>query len=139
MYWSKDHRALVVDGGGDFLIWREGYRLRHFAVPAHTYFDYTMGFVWSPNKRRLLVRFGASASADVDAGTLFSLKLGRGESYKYSVIPASFVRKMAWRNSRTVLYWLMDEKGKTSNKPRAWRAPSLKIWRDKSQFPENSS
>ncbi len=121
--WSKDRHAVAVEYAGGFLVWREGYRLRNFAVPARLYFDYSMGCVWSPDNRRLIVRLGASGASDFDAGRLFCLKLGRGNTYKYLHV-AGGVRKMSWRDSRTVLYWPLNyETGRIPKKPRVWRAP----------------
>ncbi len=84
-----------------------------------------MGFVWSPDNQRILVRFGASASSDFDAARMFCLKLGRGDSYKYLTTDALYpVRKMAWRDRRTALYWLVKmENGTVDKKPRVWRVP----------------
>lgn len=99
--WSKDKRAVAVEDSGRFLVWREGYRLRDFAVSGG--YDYSMGCSWSPDNKRLLIRFGMSGMSDVDAGRLFCLTLGRGRTYKYSHVAGS-VREMKWRDNRTVLY-----------------------------------
>ncbi|MBW3637745.1 MAG: hypothetical protein KY445_14965 [Armatimonadetes bacterium] len=130
--WSKDRRAVAVGyfspNSDDFqiLIWREGYRLRTFAIPGGV--DYSMGMVWSPDKRRLLIRGGGSGSSDVDAGPLYCLTLGRWPYYRVDSIPFSDggVRTMTWKDKRTVLYkeLVLDANGsKVLIKPRVWRVP----------------
>lgn len=131
--WTKDHRAVAVEaldslaGGAKIFIWREGYRLREVVAPPNRWhYDYSMGCVWSPDKRRLLVRFGGSGDGDLDIGHLFSLKLGRGKFYKYTGLPSyPLVRKAVWCDNRTVLYWPTEDpyNGKIVKKPRVWRVP----------------
>ena len=104
--WSKDGRAVAVEDVTHFLVWREGQHLRNFGVPRK--WDYTMGCLWSPDNKRLLVRFGLSGMSDVDAGRLFCLKLGRGKTYKYSHV-AGAVRTMKWRDNLTVAYRFLDD------------------------------
>ena len=117
--WSKNKRAVVVEDITHFLVWREGQSLRDFGVP--TKWDYTMGCLWSPDNKRLLIRFGLSGMSDVDAGRLFCLKLGHGKTYNYSHV-AGAVREIKWRDSKTVSYRVLDENLTLSPKWYQWRA-----------------
>lgn len=119
--WSKDGRAVAVKvmGGRRLFVWREGYRLREFT---NFYGDYFMGCVWSPDKRRLLVQCGLSADVDFGAGMLFCLRLGLNKRYHIAK-SHSYAHKMAWRDSRTALYWPVDGQRRYLEKPREWRVP----------------
>ena len=117
--WSKDKRALAVEDITHFLVWSEGQPLRDFGVPGN--WDYTMGCLWSPDNKRLLIRFGLSGMTDVDAGRLFCLKLGRAKSYNYSHV-AGVVRQMKWSGNKTVSYRVLDEALTLSPKWHQWRA-----------------
>ena len=122
VFWSKDRRAVAVQGFS-LLVWREGHQLRDFGRPAGR--DYFMGCVWSPNKRRLLFRCGASGSSmvgDNGAGSLFCLTLGPKPFYKCAPIDGG-VTEMKWRNNRTVLYNALnyDAKGEVLVKSYVWR------------------
>ena len=117
--WSQNKRAVAVEDITHFLVWREGQPLRDFGVPRN--WDYTMGCLWSPDNKRLLVRFGLSGMSDVDAGRLFCLKLGRGKSYNYAHI-AGTVREMKWRDRETVSYRVLDESLALSPTWHRWRA-----------------
>lgn len=126
--WSSDHRAVAVATAEMMLVWRLGHRLLKVAYPGgHALdtgpgYDYFMGYRWSPDKRRLLVRFGASGSVDLNYGWLYCLKLGE-HHYNYTQPPNSQVWKMAWRGNRTVLSWYMDNAGDGAQTPRRWHAP----------------
>jgi hypothetical protein len=122
-HWSGDRRAVAVESISSVLVWREGYKLRHFLVPGGR--DYLMGCVWSPDKRHLLVRCGSSGSSDSNMGSLFCLRLGAGSSYKYFPISGG-VFDMRWRGNRTVLYDAMDynTKGEGFGKSYVWRIPA---------------
>lgn len=122
-HWSHDQRAVAVESISSVLVWREGYKLRHFLVPTGR--DYLMGCAWSPDKRRLLVRCGSSGSSMVGgtgAGSLFCLTLGPKNHYKFSSI-AGGVLEMKWRDHRTVLYEALDynAKGEALGKSYVWR------------------
>ena len=132
VFWSKNHRAVAVDGVSQILVWHEGYRLRDFApIAARSLggsYDYFMGCVWSPDNRRLLVRFGGSGNEDANLGALYCLKLGRWPRYQYKRAPSEHnVWKMAWRDSRTALFLPSYDTGKDyygySSTPRRWRVP----------------
>lgn len=121
VHWSRDGRALAVECGIPHrlrvLVWREGYRLRDFAPLG----DYTMGCVWSPDNRRLLVRMGSSGAADIDYGPLYCLQLSSWPRYKYFRV--GMARKMAWKNSKTAIYWELSDDYARLKPPRLWRAP----------------
>lgn len=127
-FWSSDHRAVAVATTKIMFVWRLGHRLLKVAYPGgHALdtgpgYDYFMGYRWSPDKRRLLVRFGASGSVDLNYGWLYCLKLGE-HHYNYTQPPNSQVWKMAWRGNRTVLSWYMDNTGDGAQTPRRWHAP----------------
>ena len=128
VFWSKDRRAVAVEGVYRLLVWREGYRVRDFAPIAPKSlggsFDYFMGAAWSPDNRRLLVRFGRSGNSTMGIGALYCLKLGLWPRYQYKKAPGSYyVWEMAWRDSRTALFWPVDDKGGYPEKPRRWRVP----------------
>lgn len=124
--WSDDHRALAVEGNlvdGNrpcVLVWREGFRAREFAV----FGDYSMGVLWSPDKRRLLVRYGISGDVDVDVGTLYCLELKpwpRYRCYKLGV-----AHKLQWNDSRMVTYWDVEyrETSLGLGDKHVWHVPS---------------
>ena len=123
-HWSRDRRAVAIESISSVLVWREGYRLRHFLVPSGR--DYLMGCLWSPDKRHLLVRCGSSGSSDSDMGSLFCLRLGSGSAYKYFPISGG-VFDMKWRGKRTVEYEALDfkkyEQGEIIAKSYVWRIP----------------
>ena len=123
VHWSKDRRALAIECGIPHqlrvLVWREGHRLRDFGVPGSD--DYTMGCVWSPDNRRLLVRGGSSGAADVDIGMLYCLKLGRWPDYKLYKLGTA--RKFAWKSRKTAIFWDVSDDYSTLRPPRFWRAP----------------
>jgi hypothetical protein len=132
--WSRDRRAVAMESGGGFLLWREGAGrtlIQNPAIPGSggkDHYDYSMGGVWSPNKRRFLARYGISAMSDIGpngAGRLFCFRLGRGDSYRASVLPSpDFVDRMKWRDNRTVLYWTVDNIAmRPATKARIWRVP----------------
>lgn len=118
--WSKDRKAVAVEAVvWQMLVWREGYRLRNFRIPG----DYTMGTVWSPDNRRLLVITGISADSDVGAGALYCLTIGRWPYYRWTLIDSG-VRQMIWKNNRTVAYWKVKTNANGPfmvKKPRFWR------------------
>lgn len=127
--WSRDHRAVAVEGTGNILVWREGHKLRDFGLPAQrgSSEDYSMGCAWSPDKRRLLVRAGSSGSSmvgDNGAGSLFCFKLGSGNRYSYTFV-AGDVTHMKWRDNRTILYEALDYNAnmEATAKNYVWRAP----------------
>lgn len=125
VHWSNNRKALAIECQASkhkpgIIVWREGYRLRYFAVPGGH--DYPMGCVWSPDNRHLLVRAGGSGAADVDYGELFCLWLGRWPHYKCFRI--GFARKMAWLNHETVIFWELEGDNYSKlKKPRLWRMP----------------
>ena len=128
--WSKDHKAVVVSQVPDYFVWREGYRLRHFAAPS----DYMMGFAWSPDNRRLLVRSDGSGASDLDEGGLYCLELGAWPRYKYFRIDAA--HKFKWINNHTVSFVQLDYNAMTKHnkwgyttKPIYWRVPRNSIFR----------
>jgi len=127
--WSTDRRALAIEigGGTGILVWREGHTPRLFNSSPLGY-DYAMGFAWSPDHRRLLLRIGGSGSADVDVGRLHCLNVETG---KFSAVTSQGVRKMAWGGRRKVLYWTVHDIGNPSvgyrtvvaRTPRTWNCP----------------
>lgn len=140
--WSADHGAVVVEVVGkpvdsrELLIWRRGYRLLRLDTPlmppgiGSGNWDYTMGCLWPPDKKRFLVRAGGSGDSTIDLGDLFCCKLDRSGKARYSRAPSQDkqgnfgVRKMKWRDNRTVLFWTVKHK---NNKeyliPHLWRVP----------------
>ncbi len=136
VHWSKNRRALAIEcqssSSGhrvksELIVWRIGCRVRFFGVPGGH--DFTMGCLWSPDARRLLVRAGGSGAADLDYGELFCLEVGAWPHYKWFDIGGA--RKMTWRNGRTVVFWELEEVGEGSavhygnlKTPRLWRVPS---------------
>lgn len=116
--WSQDRRALAVLGILNILVWREGYRLRNFGVPGG--YDYTMGAVWSPDARRLLVGCGLSGMVDVDIRTVYSYRFGPGRKYRVTKL-AGNIRIMKWRDNRTALLWDIVENSPTlETRPKPW-------------------
>jgi hypothetical protein len=128
--WSPNHRALVIYQGGTLLVWREGKPLLEIGAPAvpgskgTDHYDYSMGSVWSPDAKRLLVRFGLSGMSDFDAGRLFCLTF-RGKNSKYSFLPSGYyVKDMKWRSNRVASYRpFLDDIYQVIGKPRLWRVP----------------
>ncbi len=128
--WSKDHKAVVVSQVPDYFVWREGYRLRHFAAPS----DYTMGFAWSPDNRRLLVRSDGSGASDTDEGGLYCLELGAWPRYKYFHI--DFAHTFKWIDNNNVRFTQLDydainkhnQYGYTKP-PFYWRVPRSSMFR----------
>jgi len=129
-HWSADHRAVAVETTHYILVWRAGQRLLTVKFPGglrlgHSQgWDYSMGYVWSPDKQRLLVRFGASGSSTVGAAPLYCLKFGE-RHYKYLPAPThNLVWNMTWQSNRTAVLWLYDEnKHAPHQKPQQWRVP----------------
>lgn len=127
-HWSNDHRAVAVETTKIMLVWRLGHRLLKVAYPggheldSGAGYDYFMGYRWSPDKRHLLVRFGASASIDINCAWLYCLKLGE-HFYNYTKPPTNPVWKMAWSGNHTVLCWYMDPVGTGAQTPRRWHVP----------------
>lgn len=100
--WAKNRRSLAVEGGiRSILVWREGYRLRNFALPNGG--DDVMDVKWSQNNRRLLVLCSKSLGADYGKGELFCLRLGKWPYYAYRLVTLE-AAEMGWRNSGTVFY-----------------------------------
>ena len=128
--WAKNHRALLIDSGGIFLIWRAGKPLVEtpYAGVPHPEgldrYDYWMGMKWSPDARRLLISFGMSGMADMNYGRLFCLTFP-GKGAKYTVLPVDcYVRKMDWRSNRVAVYYpAVDRSIEKIGKPRLWRVP----------------
>lgn len=127
-HWSSDHRAVAVETTKIMLVWRLGHRLLKVAYPGgHALdsgpgYDYSMGYRWSPDKRHLLVRFGASANLDYNTGRLYCLKFGE-HYYNYTYSPTNPVWKMAWRGNHAVLCWYIDDVGNGAQTPRRWHIP----------------
>ena len=128
--WSKNHRALLIDSQGEFLIWRAGKPLLKtpYAGVPHPegldLYDYPMGYSWSPDARRVLVSFGMSGMADMNYGRLFCLTFP-GNHPKYTVLPVDcYVRDMGWRSNRVAVYYpAVDGSIQKMGKPRLWRVP----------------
>lgn len=128
--WSKDHRALLIDTQGKFLIWRLGKPLLdvpYAGVPRPEgidRYDYSMGVEWSPDARRLLTSFGMSGMGDMGYSRLFCLTFADNR-YKYTVLPVgSYVRDMGWRSNRVAFYRpAVGDGGQLTGKPRLWRVP----------------
>lgn len=128
--WSSKRRALVISQGSTLLVWREGKPLLSVGAPAIPgskgidHYDYSMGSVWSPDAKRMLVCFGVSGMGDFDAGRLFCLTF-RGDSYKTTVLPSGFyVKDMTWRSNRVASYRpFLDDAYRVIGKPRLWRVP----------------
>ncbi|MBV9863978.1 MAG: hypothetical protein JO316_01360 [Abitibacteriaceae bacterium] len=126
-HWSADHRVVAIETADRLLVWRGGYRLLKVAYPhrqrlgaAGADYDYIIDHLWSPDKQRLLIRFGASGSVDMNYGWLYCLKLGR-RHYRYQAAPYNLIWKMTWQGNRTVLCWHFDyNKGKYLPTPRQW-------------------
>lgn len=138
--WSPDHRALAYETGRYILLWREGSPplKARWLVGSHRQlgdgdgYDYTMGYVWSPDNRWILIRFGASASTDMGpngAGPVYCLKLSGSKHPRYKWLSpptnaAGLVWKVGWRDSKTALYWPFDyERFALVRTPRVWRVP----------------
>lgn len=134
--WSADGRAVALESGASFLMWRQGNGLASIKAPpipgsrGRDHYEYALGGVWAPDKRRFLARFGIKTMSDVGptgVGRLFCFKLSRKAAPRTFVLPsASYATKMAWRDNRTALYWPddFDGNGKLRNgKPRIWRVP----------------
>lgn len=127
--WSKDGRALAVGISpgllnhwplrAPVLVWRENYRVRLYQVPG----EYTMGFAWSPDNRRLLIRSGGSGCSDMDLGGVYCLELRRWPRYKCVLISDVLVRRFEWKNRKTAIYWTVDDNTGKLKKPRLWHAP----------------
>lgn len=121
--WSKDHRSLAVEclqNSFHVLVWREGFRLRDFAPIG----NYSMGCVWSPDNRRLLIRYGADGDKDLGVGVLYCLELRSWPRYHYFSIGAA--SKMRWRNARTVVFGDWDYGPPQGMTDQIWRVPSQK-------------
>jgi hypothetical protein len=101
-----EHRALVerqaalaVDDITQFMVWREGHRVRWFASPS----DYVMKFAWSPDNHRLLVMSDGSGAADFGCGGIYCFKLQNPPRYKY--VHLGYGCEMGWQSPRIALIW----------------------------------
>ena len=129
--WSTDHRALVVEIDDELLIWRENSELQSLYLPPHPpnvgtgTWDYSMGCLWSPDKKRFLVRVGGSGDNVVDSGALYCCKLSGNQTPHYLMEPSqSSVRKMKWLDNRTVQFWARTYvKDKELLVSHIWRVP----------------
>ena len=132
--WSADRRALALENSGKTLLWREGGQLTAVPNPAipgsggTDHYDYAMGGVWSPDKRRFLARYGASGMSDVGptgVGQVFCFKLHRNGRYTSNLMPSpDYATKLAWRDNQTALYRTLNKRTHQPNRnPRRWRVP----------------
>lgn len=110
--WSIDHKSVAINthvadsGVPQIWLWREGYPLTIMPLPGDM--DYNMASLWSPDGRRVIVRPGASASADVGpegAGSIYVLHLQRRGRPRVSK-KSEYIWKARWVDSRTIAYWL---------------------------------
>lgn len=122
--WSKDKRAVAIFLRWDYkiLVWRLGYKTRFFEVPKRN--DYVMGFLWSPDKRQLLIRAGRSGMDMTLMSNLYCLNIQKRRLYLvYGGASAE-----VWASSREVLYKVpvYDPKARELVDPpkfRVWRSP----------------
>ena len=126
--WSKNRKAVALSRTTDYFVWREGYRLRHFGAPS----DYTMGFAWSPDNRRLLVRSDGSGASDGDEGGLYCLELGTWPRYKYFHLGAA--HEFKWIGSNKVRVTQLDYDAINKHNKYGYTKPPF-FWR----VPRNSS
>lgn len=150
-HWSADHRAVGLETGSYILVWREGYPLLEVRFPpgnraglgmgnGNGVFtdmtqDYSLDYQWSVDKKRLLIRFGGSGSADIGPhgiGDLYCLKFTGRKHPRYRWILSPFkssdyghtVWKAAWRDNRTALYWpFVDDGTQHSQTAHLWYVP----------------
>lgn len=127
--WSSDRRAVIVEIDGGLLVWRQGFKPLRLNLPPKPRswgtgnYDYTYGCVWSPDKKRFLVLGCAGSLSD---GNVFCCQLKRDGTARYmSVSPQNqYVRKMKWRDNRTVVYWAVTfPNNKEKLTPHLWRVP----------------
>lgn len=114
--WAPDGRALGLELPGSalhspILLWHEGggpwvCSLEQTAKQRGVIFDGCLGaFVWSNDRRRVLFRTTASGGFDLDEGTLWCADLKCRRLY---LVSDKAVRRMAWADSSTVLYWTVS-------------------------------
>lgn len=118
--WSRDKRAVAINTNLDrFLVWSLGYRTRFFRNPPHE--DYGMGFLWSPDKRRLLVRAGYSGMDMTPVTDLWCFNIPKRRLY----LIAKSASNEVWASNRKVLYKIPDYNPKTGQ----WAYPKkFRVW-----------
>lgn len=125
--WSTDGLALAIYLRWDkILIWRLGYRTRFYDAPRDE--DYIMGFLWSPDRRRLLIHAGHSGADMTPTSHLFCLKIRKRQIYSIAKGVARVgSSKAIWVDAQRVRYRLMDYDNKKEDwvvgKPQLWRSP----------------
>ena len=96
--WSKDKRAVAINvRNGKILVWRLGYKTRFFDAPSNE--DYVMGFHWSPDHRRLLIRCGGSGDDMTPDCNLYCLDIQKRRLHFIHRASEEF-----WASNRKVLY-----------------------------------
>jgi hypothetical protein len=120
--WSEDGRALAIYlRWNKILIWRLGYKTRFYDAPREE--DFIMGFVWSPDKRRLLIDAGHSGADMSPVVHLFCLVISERQTYSI----AKSVGKAKWISHRKVRYSILDYDDKKDKwfevKSRVWCSP----------------
>ncbi len=120
--WSKDKRAVAINvHGGKILVWRLGYKTRFFDAPPDE--DYIMGFHWSPDKRRLLIRCGGSGDDMTPNCNLYCLNIQKRRLH--FIHGAS---EESWASNRKVLY--KDKTSGYDSKTGQWIYPKkFRVWR----------
>jgi hypothetical protein len=126
--WSRNGKAVAVGVMKHerlgLLVWRAGRRPYLVDVPGDP--DYTMGFLWSSDNRRVAVRLGGSGDSLADAGMLYCMNAA---SRRFSYVGRS-VRKYEWTSTRRLRYWVVkhiERNGLPDRvvepKPRVWTCP----------------